>query len=423
MIRPRGSPPMPSAMSRPKDPLDITSVSAAASRDPSFMIEPLPNARSICPSAASKARCLSIASLPKRRNAVCIVPSPYSIPNDAVQRRPEPPCVHLLFERCNTEVPALRNPCGEDVSHLGRQLLQAERLGQKLDTYVAVEALTERVLGIPRNEDYFYFRVYFPHFADEPGPVHMRHNDIGDQKIDRLYTIADQFERRFAASRLYYLVPLVAQSAGAENSDRIVILDEHDRTVPGQIGYCGGFANIGPGGLCRIRRLAAWQVNLKNRALARRAARKNKTTCLLDDTVYRRQTETSSGADLLGRKERVENASQVLLRDTGASIGHLDQHIVAGRHRLVPTSQLTLLVNICRANGERAAAGHCVARIHREIDDHLFKLPLVDLDKAEIAPMHDLELDVFPDQPFDQVPQFVKDIGNVEDSRLQRLLS
>ena len=80
-------------------------------------------------------------------------------------------------------------------------------------------------------------------------------------------------------------------------------------------------------------------------------------------------------------------------------------------------------MNICRANGERAAVGHRVARIHREIDYDLFELPLVDLYKAEIAPMHDIEVDVFPDQPLDQVPQFVEDIGNVEDSRLQRLLS
>ena len=49
--------------------------------------------------------------------------------------------------------------------------------------------------------------------------------------------------------------------------------------------------------------------------------------------------------------------------------------------------------------------------------------PLVDLYKAEIAPVHDFEIDVFADQPFDQVPQFVENIGDVENSRLQRLLS
>ena len=126
---------------------------------------------------------------------------------------------------------------------------------------------------------------------------------------------------------------------------------------------------------------------------------------------------------MLGRKERVENASQVLLGDTDPGIRHLDQHVVAGRHRLVPAPQLTVLVDIRCANGERAAAGHRVARINCKINDHLFELALVDLYKPEIAPVHDVEVDVFPDQPFDQVPQFVENVGNVEDSRLQRLLS
>src|SRR3954453_1594409 len=76
MTRPRGSPPIPSAISSPSEPVEITSISDAASREPSFMIEPLPKARSIWPSAASKARCLSIMSLSKRRNAVCMASHP-----------------------------------------------------------------------------------------------------------------------------------------------------------------------------------------------------------------------------------------------------------------------------------------------------------------------------------------------------------
>src|SRR3954447_23655984 len=76
MTRPLGRPPMPSAMSSPREPVEITSMSDAASREPSFMIEPLPKARSIWPSAASKARCLSIMSLSKRRNAVCMASHP-----------------------------------------------------------------------------------------------------------------------------------------------------------------------------------------------------------------------------------------------------------------------------------------------------------------------------------------------------------
>jgi hypothetical protein len=55
----------------------MTSLSVAASREPNFMIEPLPNARSIWPRAASKAFCLSMVSLSNRRNAGCDIVLPF----------------------------------------------------------------------------------------------------------------------------------------------------------------------------------------------------------------------------------------------------------------------------------------------------------------------------------------------------------
>src|SRR5271169_2755135 len=76
MTRPRGSPPMPSAMSSPSDPVDTVSVSSPRSRLPSFITEPLPKARSIWLSAASSARLRSLfSSLFTTRNcAACDMP-------------------------------------------------------------------------------------------------------------------------------------------------------------------------------------------------------------------------------------------------------------------------------------------------------------------------------------------------------------
>ena len=62
---------MPSAISRPSEPVDTTSASTAFSRWPRRMIEPLPKARSICPRAASKALLRSIISLSTRRKLAC----------------------------------------------------------------------------------------------------------------------------------------------------------------------------------------------------------------------------------------------------------------------------------------------------------------------------------------------------------------
>ena len=55
---------MPSAMSRPSEPVDTEGITSATPPLPSFITEPLPKARSIWAIAASSARCLSPSSLP-----------------------------------------------------------------------------------------------------------------------------------------------------------------------------------------------------------------------------------------------------------------------------------------------------------------------------------------------------------------------
>src|SRR3984893_6088598 len=107
---------MPRAMSRPSEPVEMTSLSVAASREPSFMIEPLPNARSIWPRAASRAFCLSIVSLSNNRNAVCDIPRPpYSMAAERLQsaatRKPSyqfcsRPQVLFLFAKISHDSPA-----------------------------------------------------------------------------------------------------------------------------------------------------------------------------------------------------------------------------------------------------------------------------------------------------------------------------
>jgi len=55
---PLGSPPIPSALSRAREPVDITGTSTIG-LPPSFIIDPLPNCRSICTIAVSTAFSLS----------------------------------------------------------------------------------------------------------------------------------------------------------------------------------------------------------------------------------------------------------------------------------------------------------------------------------------------------------------------------
>jgi hypothetical protein len=89
MMRPRGKPPMPRAISSPSEPVEMTSESVAGSRAPSFMIDPLPKARSICPNAASSAFCLSIVSFSTRRNAVFDIANSSFIGQRVLRRKSE----------------------------------------------------------------------------------------------------------------------------------------------------------------------------------------------------------------------------------------------------------------------------------------------------------------------------------------------
>jgi hypothetical protein len=59
-MRPFGRPPMPSAISRPREPDDTASTSIERSFLPSFITDPLPNWRSIWESAADRALVLSM---------------------------------------------------------------------------------------------------------------------------------------------------------------------------------------------------------------------------------------------------------------------------------------------------------------------------------------------------------------------------
>ena len=65
--------------------------------------------------------------------------------------------------------------------------------------------------------------------------------------------------------------------------------------------------------------------------------------------------------------------------------------------------------------------GMASRRIDGEIDDHLLELVDVDLDQAEVAAMHDLELDLLAEQPAEQIAEIGEHVGERQYLRPQRL--
>src|SRR5271169_6834682 len=80
---------MPSAISRPSEPVETTSISIDLSFLPSRMIEPLPKLRSIWESAASRAFVLSMDDPSTRRSAAApalMIRAPYGRESEGQQR-------------------------------------------------------------------------------------------------------------------------------------------------------------------------------------------------------------------------------------------------------------------------------------------------------------------------------------------------
>src|SRR3954447_11643420 len=160
MMRPRGRPPTPSAMSSPSEPVDTVSISTGFWPLPSRMIDPLPKARSIWDRAASRAFVLSMDEPSTRRRAdwdmgrvlmagghgelnarpalcTCFVlefqgrlPCPGAGPVDNFRR------LH--------EVPSRRH----GVLHGLHELLEAEGFGEEVEVLAVGQVLLEGVLGV-----------------------------------------------------------------------------------------------------------------------------------------------------------------------------------------------------------------------------------------------------------------------------------
>ena len=149
----------------------------------------------------------------------------------------------------------------------------------------------------------------------------------------------------------------------------------------------------------------------------------DKAAGLLDDAVDRGQAKAGAFADVLGGEERLEDLADDRRRNAGAGVGDFDQHVVRRRHALGVIALAFARGHIGGAHVQPAAVRHGVARIDREIDDHLLELRDVDLDRPQVAAVHDLEGDLLADQPPQQHVEIAQHLAEIEHLRAQRLLA
>src|SRR3546814_16437997 len=115
------------------------------------MIEPLPKERSIWPSAASRALCLSVISFSTRRNADCsmglvslVIPQPLGRCNESKRTIFVPEC-KFFFRSTKTGVPPQRRPILlQQLLNLSGELLEAEGLGGEMGVGDRLDPLGRR---------------------------------------------------------------------------------------------------------------------------------------------------------------------------------------------------------------------------------------------------------------------------------------
>jgi len=118
---------------------------------------------------------------------------------------------------------------------------------------------------------------------------------------------------------------------------------------------------------------------------------------LVDNAIDGGQPQPRAFPHALGGKERIKDAPQILRRDAAAIIRDAQAHKPAGSRLRVRPPRRRLHFEFRDFNGQQAAFGHGVARVHRQVQKHLLHHAIVSLHQRRLRPIIQLQGDVFPE--------------------------
>ena len=137
------------------------------------------------------------------------------------------------------------------------------------------------------------------------------------------------------------------------------------------------------------------------------------------DAVYHAEAEPTALADLLGREEGLDRASEDLLGHAFAGIGDRDQHIIARRQ----IRRRLAAADIGGADRQPAASGHRVAGVDRQVQQHQLDLRRVDQRGPQPLGQHGLDAHGRPDRAEQHVARFTDQPIEIERPRREALLA
>src|SRR5579872_4617219 len=308
--------------------------------------------------------------------------------------------------------------------HLGNELLERERLGQKIELAVGGKMLLKSIFGIAGHEDDLEARIARTQFTQKCRAVHLRHHDVRDDEIDLGIGFFQDVNRFDAVTGLQHRIAARSQTARIERTQTLLVLHQEDGAFARQIGdwpQLGGCNRSGGDLLCR--RHMARQENAECGALAFDSVEIHESACLLDNAIDRRKAKSRAFAHFFGGKKRHEHLVADRLRYARPVIDKFDKHVVGGRHSLGVVAGALCGGDVGAAQLQMAAIGHGVARIDREVHDDLLELQLIDLDRPQVAAVHNLETNLLTDQPAQHDGKVAQHFAKIENLRAQRLLA
>ena len=101
---------------------------------------------------------------------------------------------------CARPAPPLCSP--HRLLHHGDQLPERERLGQEIELLVVGQALVEGVLGVAGYEDDLDLGVALLELLHQGRTVHLRHDHVGDDEINRSVATLELLQRLDAIAGL-----------------------------------------------------------------------------------------------------------------------------------------------------------------------------------------------------------------------------
>jgi hypothetical protein len=123
-----------------------------------------------------------------------------------------------------------------------------------------------------------------------------------------------------------------------------------------------------------------------------------------DDAAHSGQSQASPFAGILGGKKGLEQALAGLRAHSVAVVSHREQNAWKRRKcLLLHGPRYWLEPAIAGLDGNAAAIGQGVARVQHQIQENLLSLRLIDLDCSQAGIEMQIQLNVFPDQPRQQL--------------------